>query len=118
MQKQEVQLRDVEQKISENLEELGNNDICLQSLGVHEDCFLIYMTRTIDDLYDKQVNFTPKIGNLEEVMVDLQLDDTAPEKLEKVLAEAHEFSFDTIREDQVPLKRQPKENPFAVVSGQ
>ena len=64
---------------------------------MHEDCFLIYMTRTIDDLYDKQVNFTPKIDNLNEVLIDLHMDEQAPEKLERVLSEAHGFKFDTIR---------------------
>ena len=76
------------------------------------------MTRTIDDLYDKQVNFTPKIDNLNEVLIDLQLDEQAPEKLEKVLSEAHAFEFDTIREDQIPAKKSPKENPFDVAGGQ
>ena len=66
------------------------------------------MTRTIDDLYDKQVNFTPKIDNLDEVLIDLQLDEQAPEKLEKVLSEAHAFEFDTIREDQIPAKKSPQ----------
>ena len=96
--KQEKQLRDVEQKIGENLEALCNNDICLQSLGAHEDGFLVYMTQTIDDLHSKQVNFRPKIDNLEEVMITLKLEEDAPEKLKEILHSAHELGFDTIRE--------------------
>jgi exonuclease VII large subunit len=97
-QRQEQQLQAVEQKISENLDELCNNDICLQSLGVHEDCFLIYMTQTIEDLYSKQVNFSPKIENLDEVMITLKLEDDTQQKLHETLHTSHELAFDTIRE--------------------
>jgi len=59
---------------------------------------LIYMTQTIDDLYSKQVNFSPKIDNLDEVMITLKLEENAPQKLHEILQVSHEIDFDTIRE--------------------
>ena len=56
------------------------------------------MTQTIDDLYAKQVNFTPKIDDLDEVMITLKLEENSTEKLQGIFQTAHEINFDTIRE--------------------
>ena len=50
-----------EEKVSDILDQLCNDDISLSALINHDDSLLIYMIKTADEIYEKMVNFRPEI---------------------------------------------------------
>jgi len=63
----------IEMKISEDLDQLCNDDISLQSMFEHDDLLIVYMTQAIDNLYAKTINFRPKIENLDDLVINVNL---------------------------------------------
>ena len=89
-QKQDSQMRNAEQAISEQLDKLCNDEISLQSLLQNDEQFLVYMTHMVDELYNKTVKFVPKC-NLDEMIVTLKLRESVFEKISDALSESHEL---------------------------
>ena len=59
--KQDSTFNGAEEKVSDILDQLCNDDISLSALINHDDSLLIYMIKTVDEIYEKMVNFRPEI---------------------------------------------------------
>ena len=97
--KQDVKLDMIEQKISENLDQLCNEEIRLDSLCEHEPGFLVYMTQTVDEIYSKIANFKPSIDNLDDTMIGLRFKDQSVQMLEETIASTLDIEMDCPRCD-------------------
>ena len=50
-----------EKKVSQEFDSLQNDDLSLQALSTHDPQLLIFMTKTVDELHNKMLNFAPKL---------------------------------------------------------
>ena len=71
--KQNYKVCAIEQKISEGLDQLCNDEISLQSMFDHEDVLLVYMTQAVDNLYGKTVEFRPDIQDFNDLVINMDL---------------------------------------------
>ena len=51
----------------------------------HEDELLTYMTQAVDNLYTKTVNFKPRIENLNDLIVKVEVPTEAPNTIKEAL---------------------------------
>lgn len=75
--KQDLKVGMIEQRISEDLDQLCNDDISLQSMFDHEDVLLVYMTQAVDNLFAKTVNYRPNIDNFDDLVVNVHIEPEA-----------------------------------------
>jgi hypothetical protein len=87
-----------EEKVSDILDSLCNDDISLSALLNHEDSLLIYMTRTVDEIYYKMVNFRPEI-DLQDSQIAMNFRESTQAKLQKTLSEACEIKHEPLIEN-------------------
>ena len=95
--KQDLKVGAIEQGISEDLDQLCNDEISLQSMFDHEDLLLVYMTQAVDNLYSKTVNFKPSIDNFDDLVVNVDVEQT---HIKTVLAQSHEITLDALRDEE------------------
>ena len=88
-----------DQKISENLDQLCNEEIRLESLGEHEPDFLVYMTQTIDEIYNKVAHFKPSIDNLDDTVIKFTLKDDSIKNIEDALSQSYQISMEHLKHD-------------------
>ena len=58
---QDLQLLKAESTITDYLDGLQNNEISLQALLQNDQELVVYMTQTLDHIYEKAVNFDPNL---------------------------------------------------------
>ena len=97
--KQDLKVAAIEQRVSEDLDQLCNDDISLQSMFDHEDLLLVYMTQAVDNLYTKTVNFRPNIENFDDLIVNIEVQEDSAAKLKTALGDSHEITFDSLRDE-------------------
>ena len=56
--------------VQEYLEELGDDKLSLSEFDKIEDGVIIYMTRKVDELYQKTVEFCPDKVNLKGILIN------------------------------------------------
>ena len=84
--KQSLQLAQIDQKVSEYMDLLGDDNMQLQELYHSDSNLLIFMNKKVDELYNKTVEFSPEI-DLKECLTSLNFDQNLYEDLENRLLE-------------------------------
>ena len=114
--KQDMKISQIEQRISEDLDQLCNDDISLQSMFDHEDVLIVYMTQAIDKIYSKTVNYMPNIDNLDDLIVNVEVDPAIGPTLKSALTDSHNITFDAMREEEGIANNSPAkvDNIFAM----
>ena len=87
---QEARTEDVVADIQEQLEKLDSQSSNLNSLEYHEESVLITMNDIIDDLYTGMMKYSPEI-NLEGLKIDVDIDDDAVQRIDKILTRSVEL---------------------------
>jgi len=113
--KQDLKVSAIEQKISEDLDSLCNNEISLNSMLEHDDPLLVYMTSAVDNVYAKTVNFRPSIDDFNDLVVKVDVQPNAALNFKQLLTESQNITFDTLR-DEIGVQENQNPSSMAILS--
>ena len=82
-------------EINEAVEKLDNDSSNLSSLEYHEDNVLVFMNDIVEDLYKGLNKFAPDI-NIEGLKIDVEIEDDAIPRIEKLLSRSVELMHGTL----------------------
>ena len=96
--KQDLKVGMIEQLVSEDLDQLCNDDLSLSTMFEHDDVLLVYMTQAIDNLHSNTVNFRPNIQDFDDLVINVDVKPDATITLKQALSDSQQISFDALRD--------------------
>ena len=87
--KQDLKVSALEQQISEDLDQLCNDEISLQSMFDHDEDLLVHMTQAVDNLYTKTVHYKPSLDNFDDLIVNVEAEAESIDVVKKCLQDSH-----------------------------